>query len=70
MNHIFESVAKGKGYKFLHQTELILVSFCQFASICQGTRKQGVEQFNFSGSGSIWVQQRFQISVQFRLRFR
>ena len=31
---------------------------------------QRVEPFNFSGSGSVWVQQRFQISVQFRLRFR
>ena len=31
---------------------------------------QGVEPLNFSGSGSVWVQQRFQISVQFRLRFR
>ena len=30
--------------------------------------EQGVEPFNFSGSGSIWVQQRFQISVQFRSR--
>ena len=28
--------------------------------------KQGVEPFNFSSSGSVWVQ----ISVQFRLRFR
>ena len=27
---------------------------------------QGVEPFNFFGSGSVWVQQRFQILVQFR----
>ena len=33
-----------------------------------GSAKQGIEPFNFSGSG--WVQQRFQISVQFRLRFK
>ena len=31
---------------------------------------QGVKLFNFSGSGSVWVQQRFQISVQLRLRFK
>ena len=31
---------------------------------------QGVEPFDFSGSGSVWVQQRFQISVQFWLRFK
>ena len=31
---------------------------------------QGVEPYHFSGSGSVWVQQRFQISVQFRLRFK
>ena len=30
----------------------------------------GVKPFDFSGSGLVWVQQRFQISVQFRLRFR
>ena len=30
----------------------------------------GVKQLNFSSSGSVWVQQRFQISVQFWLRFR
>ena len=29
---------------------------------------QRVEPFNFSSSGSVWVQQRFQVS--FRLRFR
>ena len=34
------------------------------------TYHQGVEPFDFSGSGSVWVQQRFQISVQFRLRFK
>ena len=31
---------------------------------------QGVEPCNFHGSGSVWIQQRFQISVQFRLRFK
>ena len=31
---------------------------------------QGVEPFNFSGSGSVWIHQQFQISVQFRVRFR
>ena len=32
--------------------------------------KQGVEPFDFTGSGSVWVEQLFQISVQFRLGFR
>ena len=31
-----------------------------------GGQNQEVEPFDFSGSGSVWVQQRFQISVQFR----
>ena len=30
----------------------------------------GVKLINFYDSGSVWVQQRFQISFQFRLRFR
>ena len=33
-------------------------------------RNQRVEPFSYSGSGSVWVQQPFQISVQFRLRFK
>ena len=37
---------------------------------CVNCFKQGGEPFDFSGSGSVWVLQRFQISLQFRLRFR